>query len=342
MDRPLPFTEEEMQKIFDTNLIQYAISQGFEAKKADRKSYHIKGYGGLYLFEKGYKHFSRGESGNIIDFAREYQGLSFIDAVERILGTRAYTNTLPSLPTTAERGELVLPKRSEDQTKAIHYLTEERCLDKEIVARLMEQGYIYQATTTTKDKGAVFQNCAFISFNNKGKARYCSLRGMGGSKFRQDVVNSDKSYGFTIQGTGNRIFCFESPVDAISHATLFKLNGLDETADYRISEGCLSNKALSRFLSENPQIIEIVFCFDNDIDGKDHKGKPHNHGQEYAKKCIEKYRALGYAVYIQAPERKDFNADLQYIHKSVIKQLKERQSVIPKAENDSKRKNYER
>lgn len=334
MPKPLPFTEEEMKQVFATSLIEYARSQGFVVEKSDRKTYHVKGHGGLYLFPKGYHHFSRGESGNIIDFAREYQGLSFITAVETILGTRAYANTLPPLPPTPKRGELILPPKSTDIQQARNYLIEERCLDPQIVDRLIEQGMIYQAVT--KSKGTVFQNCAFVSFDKNGKPRYCSLRGMSGSRFRQDIVNSDKSYGFTMQGTGNRVFAFESPIDAMSHATLMRLNDMEDTKDFRISEGCLSDKALTRFLADNPQITDVVFCFDNDRDGKDHKGNPHNHGQEFAKKCVEKFRTKGYAVYIQTPHRKDFNADLQYIRQSVIAKLREKQ--VPSPQRAEKKK----
>ena len=55
---PLPFTSDEIQKAYNTNLIEYAKSQGFEIKKADRKSYKVKGYGGLYLFPHAFHHFS--------------------------------------------------------------------------------------------------------------------------------------------------------------------------------------------------------------------------------------------------------------------------------------------
>ena len=334
MPKPLPFTEEEIKQVFATNLIEYARSQGFEVEKADRKTYHVKGHGGLYLFPKGYHHFSRGESGNIIDFAREYQGLSFVTAVETILGTRAYANTLPPLPPVQKRGELTLPPKSKDIQQIRRYLTRERCLDPQIVDSLIEHGMIYEAVT--KSKGMVYKNCAFVSFDKDGKPRYCSLRGLGGSHFRQDVANSDKSYGFIMQGTGNRVFAFESPIDAISHATLMKLNGMDDTRDYRITEGCLSDKALTRLLADNPQITEIVFCFDNDIDGKDHKGNPHNHGQEFAKRCVEKFKTQEYAVYIQTPNRKDFNADLQYIRLSVLAKLREKQAPSPKVEKVKK------
>ena len=30
---------------------------------------------------------------------------------------------------------------------------------------------------------------------------------------------------------------------------------------------CLSDKALRRYLSNHPEIMEIVFCYDNDMDG---------------------------------------------------------------------------
>lgn len=334
MPKPLPFTEEEMKQVFATNLIEYAKSQGFDVKKSDRKTYHVKGSGGLYLFPKGYHHFNRGESGNIIDFAREYQGLSFIMAVETILGTKAYANTLPPLPPVPKRGELILPSKSTDLQQTRQYLVRERCLDPQIVEGLIEQCMIYEAVT--KSKGMVYKNCAFVSFDKDGKPRYCSLRGLGGSHFRQDAANSDKSYGFTMQGTGSRVFAFESPIDAISHATLMKLNGMDCTRDSRISEGCLSDKALTRFLAENSQITEIVFCFDNDKDGKDHKGNPHNHGQAFAKRCVEKFKEKGYAVYIQTPNRKDFNADLQYIQQSVLTKLREKQDPSPRGERPKK------
>ena len=339
MSKQLPFTEEEISRVFDTNLIEYAISQGFEVKKADRKTYHVKSCGSLYLFPKGYHHFSNAESGNILDFAKKYQGLSFTEAVEQILGIRAYTNTIPHLPPTEKRGDLILPQKSDDTQQIRQYLIKDRCLDGELVNSLINQGIIFEAIT--KSKGAVFTNCAFVSFKGE-KAKYCALRGMGKSNFKQDVKNSDKSYGFLMNGTSNRLFTFESPLDAISHATLMKLNGMDELADYRISEGCLSNKALSRFLENNPQITEIVFCFDNDINGKNYKGEPYNHGQEFAKKCVKKFSEKGYTTFIQTPTRNDFNADLQYIQKSVMKRLREMELATTKDDKTKKTMNYER
>ncbi len=340
MTKPLPFTNEEMSRVFDTNLIEYAKSQGFNVVKADRKSYRVKDYGGLFLFPKGYHHFSETDSGNIVGFAKKYQGFTFIEAVEHILNSKAYANTIPVVVEhEMKRGKLVLPIKNEDSNKVKKYLIEDRCLDKEIVEELISQGKIYSAVT--EFKGATFTNCAFVSYDNNNNPKYCALRGLGKSNFRQDVRNSDKTYGFLLNGTGTRVFVFESPIDAISHATQTKLNDMNYQADYRISEGCLSDKALSRFLESNPNVTEVVLCFDNDLNGKNHEGKPHNHGQEFAKKCASKYMDKGYKVFIHSPTRKDFNADLQFIQKSVVKKLREVETT-PRNDKKGEVKIYER
>ena len=96
----------------------------------------------------------------------------------------------------------------------------------------------------------------------------------------------------------------------MSHATLCKLNGIDWREDHRVSEGCLSDKALARYLKLHPEVTEIVFCYDNDIDGKLADGTPHNHGQAQAEISAEKFTKLGYLCFIQTPRTKDFNKDL--------------------------------
>ena len=68
------------------------------------------------------------------------------------------------------------------------------------------------------------------------------------SHFRQDVENSDKTYGFIMEGRSNRVYEFEAHHRRMSHATLCKLNGIDWRKDHRVSEGCLSDKALALFI----------------------------------------------------------------------------------------------
>lgn len=51
--RKMPFTEEQMQKIYNTNIIDFAREHGFEVEKGDKATLHVKNSGGLYLFKHG-------------------------------------------------------------------------------------------------------------------------------------------------------------------------------------------------------------------------------------------------------------------------------------------------
>ena len=197
------------------------------------------------------------------------------------------------------------------------YLTKTRRIDPEIVQAMMKQGKVYQSRQDVN--GRVRRNCAFVGYDSRGTPRYCALRGPSAdSSFRQDMENSDKTYGFLMEGRSRRVYEFEAPIDAMSHATLCKLQGIDWRKDYRISEGCLSDKALKQFLKDHPQVREIVFCYDNDVDGKLADGAPHNHGQVRAAQAKEYFASLGYVTYIQTPSQKDFNKMLTSLYEQSV------------------------
>lgn len=318
----MPFTEEQMQQIYNTNLIDLAVRHGFKIEKGDRNAVHVKNSGGLYLFNhgRGYICFAASDEqsrkGNVVDFTMAYLGArNFIEAGEIILNCRAYEQTEHCISPTEKkpRGDLVLPEKDKSFDRTIAYLTHTRGIDKEIVYAMIEQGRVYGARTVKGEYS--FHNCAFVGYDGNGRPRYCALRAPNAdSHFRQDVENSDKTYGFCMEGRSNRVYEFEAPIDAMSHATLCKLYGIDWKEDHRVSEGCLSDKALYRYLQLHPEITEIVFCYDNDIDGKGADGTPHNHGQIQALTSMDTFTNLGYQCFIQKPNQKDFNQDLMIFH----------------------------
>lgn len=324
--RKMPFTEEQMKQVFDTSIIDFALSNRLQLEKGDHATMHVKGLpdgcGGLYLFNhgRGYYWFAKETKGNILDFAMDYFELSTkTQAIEMILGCRAhdYSEDYARLNFTPSekppRGELVLPPKDKNFSRTIAYLTGTRGIDKEIVYAMIDEGKVYGARTQIKKDGQTysFHNCAFVGYDEAGKPRYCALRApSANSSFRQDVENSDKTYGFCMEGKSNRVYAFEAAIDAMSHACLCKLHGIDWREDHRVAEGCLSDKALYRYLQRHPEITEIVFCYDNDMDGKLKDGTPHNHGQVQAELSAETFADLGYKTMIQTPVGKDFNQDL--------------------------------
>ena len=322
--KPMPFTQDQIKQVFDTNIIDFAIQHGFQIEKGDRHSVHVKNSGGLYLFNhgRGYYCFTTERKGNIIDFVKDYFGQDFKGAVEMILGCRTYEITehhvLPSEK--KPKGDLVLPPKDKDFSRTIAYLTQTRGIDKEIVYAMINAGKVYGARTEAKKNGRTysFHNCAFVGYDDFGRPRYCALRAPSAdSSFRQDVENSDKTYGFCMEGYSKRVYTFEAPIDAMSHATLCKLHSIDWRQDHRVAEGCLSDKALYRYLQRHPEITEIVFCYDNDMDGRLKDGTPHNHGQVQAELSAEAFADSGYKTMIQTPNNKDFNLDLLALRKAV-------------------------
>ena len=315
--RKMPFTEEQMQKIYNTNIIDFAREHGFEVEKGDKATLHVKNSGGLYLFKhgRGFYCFTEEKGGNIVEFAMKYLNMEKLEAMELILGIKAYEQKthVVAPQEKPERGELQLPPRDQNDRRVFAYLTKTRKIDPEIVQDMMKQGRVYQSRQEINGKIRV--NCAFIGYDEKEVPRYCALRGPSAdSSFRQDMENSDKTYGFTMTGRSQRVYEFEAPIDAMSHATLCKMQGIDWRKDYRVSEGCLSSRALRHFLEHHPEIKEIVLCYDNDVDGKLADGTPHNHGQVRAEEEKRNFEAQGYRVYIQTPTQKDFNKMLTSLY----------------------------
>lgn len=309
-----PFTREEMEKIYQTSIIDFAMENGLELENGGRKAFHVKNSGGLYLFRngRGYYWFTQegygGGKGNIVDFAMEYFRLGKREAMEKILGCRAAPQVYIDTDIEDEKS-FQLPPRDQDNNRVIAYLVNARKLHPEIVLEMLRQNRIYQSRT--EKNGKRYINCAFVGFDKGGKASYCSLRGPSStSNYKMDVCGSQKETGFVIPGASGHVYVFESPIDALSHASMAALKGEDWTKDYRLSQGGLSTRALQYFLDSHPDIFHITLCYDNDQEGRLPDGTLCNFGQEAALKAKKQYEKLGYLVEIETPIQKDVNLDL--------------------------------
>ncbi len=301
-----PFTKEQIKQANSVNLIDFAKQNGYTLESGGNKAYHAKNSGGLYFFidRNKYYHFGSNKGGGAIDFVMQFFNKNFTEAVEMLCGT-SYERISPVKEKSKieERRELILPEKAADFKRVYWYLVSVRGIDYEIVSKLMNEKKIYQQ--------AEYGNCVFVGYDSTGNARYCSLRGTSPSKaFKMDRENSDKSYPFHIVGSSEKVYVCESPIDAMSHATLTKLHNEDWKKDHRISLGCISDGSLVRFLDKHTEIKKITFCLDNDVCGKLPDGTPCNFGQNAACNYAAKYKDLGYKVAIQKPNHKDFNEEL--------------------------------
>ena len=192
---------------------------------------------------------------------------------------------------TKEKIPLVMPERGENNDKVIRYLTKTRCIDPELIQRMIDEDYLYQ-----DNKG----NCVFLGYTRRKKLRHISLHTTNkNGKLKIDVKGSEKEFSFSLRGSSSTVNVFESTIDLLSFMTIYK-NEEGILEDGFVSLGGVGRQSLRRFLGENRNIEKIRICTDNDEAG------------EEAVKLIIKEFGNEYKLVRRRPHFKDFNEDLVY------------------------------
>lgn len=292
----LRFSDEEIQRAGSVNILDYVSQLGLEPVKVSASSYKIPEYGGLYIDAEGkrWNHFSENAGGSVIQLAMHLEKKSWVEAVRQLLdqdGSIGQVAHLRKSEEAEERGEFILPEKNKTYKHMFAYLIGHRKIDKDVVYDLVKANKLYE-----NSHGA----CVFVGHDSEGNARYASVRSTRseGRVFRGDVKNSDKSFGFNIEGNTKTLKVFESPIDLMSLLTITKPHEKLGIMDHYISLGGVSDKALERYLNEHPEVKRINVCLDND-----------NAGRAAYHQIYSKYHK-DYTVYSFFPRNKDWNEDL--------------------------------
>jgi len=305
---PLPFSENEMKKIYGTLLTDVAKEMGFILEPHDRKTFHVKEMGGLYIYKpeygRGWYQFVTEKSGNIVEFVMEFGNMGKREAMEYILKSKAYSHCnnqiAPSSP--APKKTFELPPKADSYKQMIAYLIGSRMIDKEVLYHCIKNDLVYQAKKVLQDGKTVF-NCAFVGRDKDNVARHCHLRSTNSySKFRGDVEGSDKNFGFSLRGTNSKLFVFESAIDSLSGASMIKKADGDCWSEnhFLSTNGATNIEAINKYLSENEIIDEVYLCYDND-----------EAGREWTALTTEHLLSKGLTVVDIVSVCKDINEDLR-------------------------------
>ena len=124
------------------------------------------------------------------------------------------------------------------------------------------------------------------------------------SIFRGNVTGSDKRHPFCIPAEkedASTLALYESPVDAMSDASLRIRRGAAWREQHYLSLDGLSMLPIETFLKSHPGVTHLRICTDNDKAGREH-----------AARLEEEYAARGYWVESCIPHgAKDYNELLQ-------------------------------
>ena len=255
------YSKEDYMKLANVSCLDVALTLGMtidEGGKTPDKSVHIKDSGGLYIFpdkNNWYRH-SDGAKGFPVDLVADALNCSREQALEFIAktvvnGVHAQESYyVPKPKPEINRAFFSVPPHNLSPFRVIAYLIKTRGIDKDIVLSMIQQKMIAEDD--------IHHNCLFFGRDIGGNVRSCALRGTTPVKFRGEVAGGDKSYSFVMKGNSDTLRIFESPIDALSHATFSKLLGIDWTKDHRISlNGCGNFSAVQRYLTEHPEIHKV-------------------------------------------------------------------------------------
>lgn len=209
---------------------------------------------------------------NALDYLVKVKGISFVEAVETLMGGAVI---MPSVVCAAPKKEqpkvLLLPDRSPTTDKVTEYLFG-RGIDCGIIEYCLSHGLIYESLP--------YHNAVFVGYDREHKPRYAAFRATNSTRIMGDCSGSDKHYSFRIaESKSEELHLFECAIDLLSLATLELMEGRDwrEKNLVSLSGVYLSKKrpeesktpvAVSQFLSEAPHIRKIALHFDNDAAGR--------------------------------------------------------------------------
>jgi len=319
------YTAEEYAAAKQVNIAAFLMSKGYGLTRSGHcykgklhDSLVIRDDGRWYWNKEGVHGYSPIELYKQIllkDYGYSDEITAAIAAIKELAGGRgvyaspAYAKPQPEPSLRASDDPLLLPAPYKNNNRVMAYLCKTRGLDPEIVRGLIKYGKIYEtiqrwSKETESYVDTPFHNTVFVAYDKHGRPQNAFLRGtisQTDKPFKKDVDGSNKSYPFILSGrpSSDMVYCFESAIDATSHACVYKAYGHDWRDGHRLSLGGVSFLGLDRFLAENPQITSIVACLDND-----------ETGERMSNKLTNEYASKGYIVYRDVPTEKDFNEDL--------------------------------
>ena len=235
-----------------------------ELVRAGPHEYRTRTHDSLVISNGKWHWCSRGIGGRTaLDYLIHVQGMEFTEAVRQLCEeSPAPLSFQPVAPSKVPPKPFSPPARNPGESRVIAYLTG-RGVDREIIRFCIENGSLYES--------APYHSCVFVGKDAAGVPRFASVRGTS-SGFKQDVPGSDKRFNFCLPADGpgaSTVRVYESAIDALSHATLRKLQGTGwRDCHYLALSGC-SPLALTHFLEQRPEIEAVCFCLDADVAGRE-------------------------------------------------------------------------
>lgn len=282
------FTKEQREQARRTDLANFLISQGEKVKKSGSEYEWLDGSQKVTIRGHLWYHQYEQKGGDAIDFIRKFYNKDYAEAVQMLLSN--YGGQIVNLQTTErEQKSFILPPRNDRMSRVFSYLLLTREIDKDVLFEFVRKKMIYES--------ADFHNAVFVGYDSNGKPRYAHKRGtVTSNPYKGNVAGSQLEYSFHFNGTSDKIFLFEAPIDMLSYISMHKENWQEHSYAASCS---VSDRVLFQCLKDNPNIKNVFLCFDND-----------EAGQTANKRIADKLNSMNIKRKILIPIHKDWNEDI--------------------------------
>lgn len=282
------FTDKQKERARRTNLVELLRSQGETVKRSGSEYAWKDGSQKVTIRDNLWFHQYERVGGDAIDFVRRFYNKSYPEAVEYLLGNSS-GGLITAPPVVKEKKPFELPKPYHNMERVKNYLHYVRGIDEDIIETFADKNMVYESTD--------YHNAIFVGLDKSGIPRHANKRGIGKtSTFKGNAPNSRPEYSFHWNGSSNRLYLFEAPIDMLSFISMHKENW--KTHSYAASCS-VSDRVLFQCLNDYTHIEKVYLCFDND--------EP---GQTAVNRISAKLFALGIKSEILVPIHKDWNEDL--------------------------------
>ena len=238
------------------------------------------------------------KGGDAVDFFHYFYGESEEQAAAMLLNCsvadleKLPARSLPmsSHPKQEEPKQLEFPPAHSNMRRVFAYLCQTRGIAPEVVSAFARKGLLYES--------ADHHNAVFVGRDGQGEIRHLHARGtLTGSHFRQTLPGSEKAYSFSWQGSSEKLYAFEAPIDMLSYISLHPEGWQNHSY---VALCGVSAAPIHHLLETLPQLEEVTLCLDND-----------EAGQAAARRIAgELLREWNVTVSAEFPSQKDWNDEL--------------------------------
>lgn len=282
------FTKEQREQARRTDLANFLISQGEKVKKSGSEYEWLDGLQKVTIRGHLWYHQYEQKGGDAVDFVRRFYNKDYAEAVEMLLnGSGGQIITSPPIERVHKSFEL--SPRNDRMSRVFSYLLLTRGVDKDVLFEFIRNRMIYES--------ADFHNAVFVGYDSSGKPRHAHKRGtVTSNPYKGNVAGSQPEYSFHFNGTSEKLFLFEAPIDMLSYISKHEENWQEHSYAASCS---VSDRVLFQCLNDNPNIKNVFLCFDND-----------EAGQTANKRIADKLNKLNIQNEILIPTHKDWNEDI--------------------------------